>query len=175
MSSTAQVNTLTDLAGTGAPNAPYGIKLAGGSALAYYSPWTLWTPTFIGLGTVAVNLFYARVVGDTLEVNGTFTCGTPTATPCKIVFPGGTTINSAKIASGAHNTFEGQSFIMRTPTNNIYASAGNAPVLFFDGSTLDGLFFAIQTTTGAFIGANGNTIFSPGDVVNMRIFGLPIS
>lgn len=63
------------------------------------SAWTAYTPTFTGFGTESAVLFYYRRVGDSIEVNGTFTTGTCTAVPGKISIPSGLTIDSAKIST----------------------------------------------------------------------------
>lgn len=43
------------------------------------TPWVSWTPTFVGLGTVANVRFFSRRVGDSLQVQGIFDTGVVTA------------------------------------------------------------------------------------------------
>lgn len=64
------------------------------STYTYGTPitdWVSYTPTYTGLGTVSTTSMYWRHVGDTLEVRGTFTTGTTTATEARISFPSGLT------------------------------------------------------------------------------------
>ena len=46
--------------------------------------WVSYTPVFTGFGTVSTQKFQSRRVGDSLEIIGKFTVGTPTAVQAKI-------------------------------------------------------------------------------------------
>lgn len=48
------------------------------------SDWVAYTPAFVGFGTPSAVNFRSRQVGDTLEVQGTFTTGTSTAVTASI-------------------------------------------------------------------------------------------
>lgn len=48
------------------------------------TPWVAYTPTFTGLGTVVSIEVFSRRVGDTLELRGKFTVGTPTGTEARV-------------------------------------------------------------------------------------------
>jgi hypothetical protein len=48
------------------------------------TPWVAYTPVFTGFGTCTAVEFYSRRVGDTLEVKGRYTEGTPTAVEARI-------------------------------------------------------------------------------------------
>lgn len=53
----------------------------------YVSPttdWVTYTPTFTGFGTVTVQFFESRRVGDTLETRGKFTAGTTTGVEARL-------------------------------------------------------------------------------------------
>lgn len=54
--------------------------------LASYTttPWVAYTPTFTGFGSVSAITMFSRRVGDTLQIKGTFTSGTPTATEARM-------------------------------------------------------------------------------------------
>jgi hypothetical protein len=70
-------------------------------SIVYGSPitdWISYTPTFAGLGTVTNIDFYYRRVGDTLEIYGSGTTGTVTATTASISLPSGL-VTSANINS----------------------------------------------------------------------------
>lgn len=70
-------------AGTWA-TAPATLKLASApevnGVLPIVTPWVTYTPTFTGFGTAASISMWSRRVGDTLEIRGNFTSGTPTTT-----------------------------------------------------------------------------------------------
>jgi hypothetical protein len=61
-------------------------------------PWTPYTPVFTGMGTVTLNSFLYRQVGDSIEVQGTVTTGTVTAVHGSMTLPNSYTINTAKIS-----------------------------------------------------------------------------
>lgn len=64
------------------------------------SKWTSYTPTFTAFGTTSNPNFHWRRVGDTLEIKGRFTVGTPAANEARISFPTGlTSAGSAKIGT----------------------------------------------------------------------------
>lgn len=68
------------------------------------TPWVAYTPTFTGFGTVSGVVFTSRRVGDSLEINGIFTSGTPTGVQAQITLGfngtnGGITIDSTKVPS----------------------------------------------------------------------------
>jgi hypothetical protein len=79
------------------------------SAKAYISsvvsPWVAYTPTFTGFGTASSVSVFSRRNGDTLEIRGKFTSGTPTATEARIELgfngtSGSLTSDSAKLPTG---------------------------------------------------------------------------
>lgn len=64
------------------------------SADSVMSDWTSYTPTFTAFGTpISIACFYRRV-GDTLEVQGRFTSGTPTGATAEVSLPAGLIIDS---------------------------------------------------------------------------------
>lgn len=66
----------------------------------YPKEWTSYTPTFTGFGTESNVGFVWRRVGDSIEIQGRFTAGTPTATEARISLPSGlTSSDSTKIQS----------------------------------------------------------------------------
>jgi hypothetical protein len=75
----------------------------GPQASLYGAPvtdWKSYTPTFsAGFGTVtSINMFYRRV-GDVIEVQGSFTCGTTANSVARISLPSGFSIDTNKIAT----------------------------------------------------------------------------
>lgn len=54
---------------------------------ATITPWVSYTPTFTGFGTVAVQSFWWRRIGDSVEIQGKFTSGTSTGVEARITLP----------------------------------------------------------------------------------------
>ncbi len=68
--------------------------------------WVPFTPTFTGFGTAASISIWSRRVGDSLEIRGNFTAGTPTATEARMTlgFNGtdaNVTSDATKVAAGS--------------------------------------------------------------------------
>lgn len=62
------------------------------------SDWTAYTPTFTAFGTVTVQSFFWRRIGDSLQIHGRFTAGTVTAAEARVSLPPGLT-SSANITT----------------------------------------------------------------------------
>jgi hypothetical protein len=68
------------------------------------TPWVAYTPTFTGFGTAASVSMWSRRVGDTLQMRGKFTTGTPTGVETRISMgfngtDGNVTSDATKVAS----------------------------------------------------------------------------
>lgn len=61
------------------------------------SDWAAYTPTFTGFGTVSTSSMWWRRVGDSVEIKGTWTNGTTTATEARVSLPNGIISDSAKV------------------------------------------------------------------------------
>ena len=118
------------------------------STNALMSNWVAYTPTVVGFGTITGSSFFSRRMGDSLEVKGTFTAGTPSAStatvtigyngtnpnvtidPTKIVSSGNELAGAA--AAGAVGSGSYTTLIVSTDTGNVYfgvqatATAGTA-------------------------------------------------
>lgn len=70
--------------------------------------WTDYAPTVVGFGTIGTEDFLWRRIGDTLEVNGYWTNGTPSATEASISLPTGATINTSVITRNNNGAASGQ-------------------------------------------------------------------
>lgn len=133
-------------------------------------PWQSWVPTFAGLGTPTSVQLFRRLVGDTYFVRGTLVTGTTTGVTSSLILTAGSTINSAFL--GTANARLGQ--CDRTNgTVNQYA-AGVNPVMFYDGSTTDRVFFSISTTGTGMTKALGNVAFGTSDLLSID-FSYPAS
>lgn len=78
--------------------------------------WAAYTPTFTGFGTVTVQSFWWRRIGDSLQIKGRFTPGTPTATEARISFPNSYVADSAKM----HGTSELCGSMARVPAGGSF-------------------------------------------------------
>lgn len=112
-------------------------------ASAVVSAWQSYTPVFTGFGTVTVSNFKYRLVGSVLEIMGTFTSGTVSATEARISFPGNfTTESDYPTISNAGVWFEDTS--TATHGGAILAEASTSYMTFgtdgtFGGSTINPL------------------------------------
>jgi hypothetical protein len=66
------------------------------------SAFTSYTPTFTGWGTATSIAFWWRRVGDSIQIQGKFTCGTPTGVEARVSLPSGLTSDSTKIPAIRH-------------------------------------------------------------------------
>ena len=95
--------------------------------------WKEYTPTLTGLGTAtAVQVIYRRV-GDSIEILGKFTAGTPTATEARASLPSGLTSASSSIiaslkvvGSGANSASTTQVFHTLIEPSVTYVTFGLA-------------------------------------------------
>lgn len=74
------------------------------------SDWFSYTPTFTGFGTVSTSSFWYRRIGDSIEISGKWTDGTPTAVEARISLPSSLLIDSTKVPAikGIGNVYQGQ-------------------------------------------------------------------
>jgi hypothetical protein len=131
--------------------------------------WVAYTPTISGFGTVSGINFQSRRVGDSLQVSGAFTTGTPTATVAQITIGYGgingniavditkcnANTNAGSYFSGNNSTYGG--VILYPLTSSNYVGFGQTP-----GSGIN----PVAT-------ANGNQVTVNGMVVEVN-FSVPI-
>lgn len=132
--------------------------------------WMPYTPTISGFGTPSGVSFYSRRVGDSLEVQGTFTSGTSTGTVAQITYgynganANVTAASTSKITSGGYvagvgffSVANAVSIVMLPVPNQNYVQMG------------------VQTTTTAgYAGVNGNQIASSGQTLSF-FYRVPIT
>jgi len=116
--------------------------------------WAPYTPTFAGFGTVSNVAVYWRRVGDTCEIKGRFTSGTPTAAPATMTMPDGIlSLNNGTLlgGTGVYSVASPQFFtILQNSNNNL-------------------LSFGVQSATlPGSSGANGSSITSSGNVMTFN-------
>lgn len=131
--------------------------------------------TYAGLGTVTTNNVWTRRVGDSLEIRGFVTPGTPAASTFSIILPSTYRIDTAKLSS-SHQRL---GYIERlNSTASTFASVNYGPFpVFYDGSTNDRLFAASTSASSTtYTKTTGDNILSaPGNsasfVVTIPILG----
>jgi hypothetical protein len=123
--------------------------------------WTAYTPTFTGLGTVSAISAFWRRVGDTVEVKGAGTVGTPTATAASVSLPS-VAIDTVKISAATNGQLVGEALAAQTSTTALYGS-NTAFVAFFDGVDTANIYFASSSgaTSATLTKMNGNSGNSP--------------
>jgi hypothetical protein len=135
--------------------------------------WTAYTPTFEGLGTVSGVKVYHRKVGENLEVNGHFIPGTTTATPATISLPTGLSMDGTKISNTASSAWIGWANQMTTSGTPANFTATNRFHVFYDGSTANKVFLAVQAGSSQFTKNNGNALLNSGEGSSF-FFSVPI-
>ena len=131
------------------------------------SNWTAYTPTFTAFGTVTgVGMFWRRV-GDSLDIQGSFVTGTPTATSMAITLPSGlVTASTSKFP--ASNGIVG--YLQRPVA--FTTSWGQLTVIASNGFVNVGV---LSSATNAQAAANGSGSVGTGEGIFVNITGIPIS
>lgn len=102
--------------------------------------WTAYTPTITGFGTVTNLTVFWKILGDSLMIRGFATTGTPTAALASITFPGGFTMDTAKVranASGASGFMVGHHGIQAAADTSGYmvtATTTSSTVVYWAGA-----------------------------------------
>lgn len=132
--------------------------------------WASYTPVFTGAGTVTTINFFWRRVGSSLEVEGTFTTGTPTGSTFSITLPSGLTLNTAALAGSTLPTTVGM--YMR----NVSAANKLGAVITRIDSSSSLVYCGGPTGDAGSNGGNaqpGSVIFGVGEIDTFK-FSVPI-
>lgn len=134
------------------------------------TPWVSYTPTFTGFGTVTVQAFVWRRVGDSVEISGKFTLGTTTATEARLSLPGGITSDTAKIPA-----IKAVGYYLRGGTA-VAAHGGGCAM----EPTVAYITFYSEDAYGnasvdVLVKENGSTLGSSGQVLSISNIIVPIS
>lgn len=125
---------------------------------AAITDWQSYTPSSQGFGTPTFDQCLWRQIGDSIEIQVQFTCGTTTATQARIGLPNGMTTNY----STTH-----------VVGNAVRSNSTTTAVKFFtilSGSNIDYILFSIPDYTGgnnALTAANGNGFSTSGDIISL--------
>lgn len=123
--------------------------------------WTTYTPTFTGWGTVTVQSFYWRRIGQNIEIRGRFTAATTTATEARVSLPytSSSSINTVDIcgtyARGASTVVSGKGGVVLMEPSVAYVTFSTSDV--FSNSSVDPL-----------AKANGSTITTTGYIIALQ-------
>jgi hypothetical protein len=142
-----------------------GIGLTGAFSEAI-TPWNqdlTFTPSS-GFGTPTNSEIYSRVVGDSLEVEGSFIVGTTTATVMSISLPTGYAIDYSKINTLA-NADQLGIWTSSVSSLAIFNQASNQAggVIYADGSDTANVYIAGQAVSNQYWKQPGNDIFVSGN------------
>jgi hypothetical protein len=127
-------------------------------------------------GTVSNTTYHTRRIRDSLEVVAYFIVGTPAASAASLTLPTGLAIDTTKLNSNSGSTPNasqvGDFNELRVGANDVWGD--NFGKLFYDGSTTDRVFFAIQSGGVGYVKNNANGFTAAGDAISLR-FTVPIS
>ena len=148
-----------------------------GSLGTVSTPWstTKYIFTFsAGYGTTTNEIHRTRRVGDTLEAEVSFKCGTTVASAGYLQLPAGLLIDTDKFTSATNVQRVGGLDLITATLANIQASTRG--IAFYDGSTNNQIFFGQQTGTVAnqINKSNVNGLISSNDSLVVR-FKVPIA
>lgn len=132
----------------------------------YPSTWVQYTPTFVGFGTVTSISVWSRRVGDTLEVRGSSSIGTPTATLASMTL--GFNGTSGNVTTDATKT---------TTLAGVMCSSTTGAIGFYVLATVSQTvvnFGQQDAGHGALTPENGNTLLQTASGLNF-FFSVPIA
>lgn len=134
----------------------------------YITPWVVYTPTYTGFGTVAATSMWSRRVGDTLEIMGRVTVGTPTATEARMTL--GFNGTDANVTSDATKVASIRMAGAMTFDNNFAGS----PTVLIESNVGYITFGSLSGTSAGLTKLNGSSIVGAGWVASIRAT-IPIS
>ena len=138
-----------------------------------FTDWVSYTPTITGWGTVSVEGFRWRRVGDTMEVIGAFTSGSSTATLAIVDIPSGYSIDHTKQTLNGSNGNSNCGFYMRGEVSSTYHGGGLMTI----STSTNGIYFDFGSFSGgsgdALVAFNASSIGSSGNVMTLN-FKVPI-
>lgn len=124
-------------------------------------------------GSVTTFSYQTRQVGDSLEANVSFLCGTTAGSVASLSMPSGLLIDSSKLSASAGGFYLGTITRTSSAANNL-AFATNVFFIFYDGSDTSKIYFAQAVGSNALTKMNANSIGSAGDTLTFS-FTVPIA
>lgn len=131
------------------------------------SEWTSFTPTVsAGFGTVTNSRGVWRRVGDSMEIEVSFTSGTVAAVNATIDLPGSNLIDFDKIETSGTRNILGQ---YNRLTTNAYPTDAYLGYLFSDATDTNSLFFSyVGSSTTAMAKTTGSGMMLSGETILLR-------
>ena len=131
--------------------------------------WQSFTPTFSGFGTTSnVSINYRRI-GDSIEIMGSFQCGTTAASAGSFTIPSGLSIDTSKAYRAVAVNGVGH-WTSTNSTTQAISSSDREGLLFFDGSATGTIYFAGSngTTSNLFNKENGSNVTNTNGVITVQ-------
>lgn len=125
------------------------------------------TPNSGAFGTISGGSYYTRRVGDSLQVIGSFVCGTVAGGDAKIALPSGHTIDTAKINT-TKRSFIGVASRLDDATTATLVSL-TQPMCFIDNSDTSNFYLGISFNSGSYAVGAGNSLFANSDTVTFNV------
>lgn len=137
------------------------------------TPWTAYTPDLAGFGTETNVAFIWRRQGANMEINGSFTTGTPSGEH-QMPIPTGPLID---IASMTHSGVVGFGVSVKAAGggNAGTYTTGRVADVWSDGSSTTTLYFVNDGDSATFDKATGAGWVDASTSVKIQVYGLPIS
>lgn len=139
------------------------------------TPWVTdagFAPNAAGFGTVSNKSIRWRRVGDTMEVQGSFTVGTTVVSQqAFMALPTGYSIDVSKMTAALKNDW-GIWSRLTNATTHVNAVDQQGPIM-SDGSVTDRVWFVLDSSSNVYVKDNVQAIFSDNTTVTMH-FWLPI-
>jgi microcystin-dependent protein len=140
-----------------------GIILNGTVQVPNLTAWNTYVPTIVGFGTIATQSFRWRQVGDSIQLEGRFTSGTPTAIEARIPLP------NSLLSMSDYATLE---IVGKSATNN-----SNQEMISLIEPSVGYLTFGFANSTSAELTkVNGSQLVTTGQFVSInasvRVAGL---
>lgn len=140
---------------------------------ASMTDWQSYTPTFTNFGTVTnISLKY-RKVGDSLEVMGNFTTGSPATGIASISLPPGLSIDTNKLAGASTNSFIGIGSFANASAN----TSKDVIVISAPGTATTNVYFTLfdyAASNNALTPQNGSAVFNATTNTSIT-FSVPIT
>ena len=126
-----------------------------------------------GFGTVTNQDIWYRRVGDSMEIKGSFTNGTTSASTAYLQLPASYNVDTAKIPSQNQTTSAGFAFRLGSSTVITTDSTGQCS-LFIDTGNTNQLFFTYNASGNAFAKVNANVLYNASENIALDMITIPI-
>lgn len=137
----------------------------GGTSPITATSFVAYTPTFAGFGTVTVSSFYSRRVGDVLEVYGTFTSATVSATIATISLG----YNGTDSNVTADSTYHSSSLYQNVGQWQRSGGYGQYAMYMVVKPSDGHLYFSFSSSGGNSTPQNSNAMIANTETINIQV------